>query len=71
MNKVTSDIIRAAMKIGGAVLATSGFLPATCAVTDPVLAQIAGTISVAIATIWGLKSANNHQDLKDIVHGTD
>ncbi len=64
MNKKVGDIARTVLKVGGAVLATSGFLPAQCSITDPALAQIAGVISVVFATVWGVFNAQDHDELR-------
>lgn len=69
MNKVLGSTVRTVLQVGGAVLATSGILPATCQVTDPTLAGFAGVASVLLGGIWGKVSASHHQSLKDEVKG--
>lgn len=69
MNKVTADLVRNVLKIGGAALATSGLLPAQCAVTDPTLAQSSGLVLAIAGVVWGVVSAKRHQALKEEVEG--
>jgi hypothetical protein len=70
MNKQVTAGIRDVLKIGGAVLATSGFLPAQCSVTDPTLAQSAGVISAIIGIVWAQYSSYKHEQLKEAVNAT-
>lgn len=70
MNKVTGDLIRTVLKVGGAVLATSGFLPAQCSITDPQLAQYAGIATLILGTFLGVRSAQGAQNLHDAVDAT-
>jgi hypothetical protein len=70
MNKQITAAVRDVLKIGGAVLATSGLLPAQCNITDPTLAQSAGLISMIIGVAWAQVSSFKHQQLKEVVDAT-